>query len=113
MWKPGDSAKLVDGTLCVIVRIYKNGSAQIRYAHPALQGDVLRRCSLGQLVPLSTQRMIAREECTNLKMVAGNEQRFTRVIIEHDVQHWVGMGWIVERPATEEDYRQYAVVIDA
>lgn len=35
-----------------------------------------------------------------------------RVIHEKQVKHWVGIGWVTERPANQEDYNNFPEVID-
>lgn len=33
-------------------------------------------------------------ELSSLKMAAGNEKKFPRVVLDGDVRDWVGIGWI-------------------
>lgn len=37
---------------------------------------------------------IKRSELQNLRMVAGNERKYRKVIIDGRVKEWVGIGWI-------------------
>jgi hypothetical protein len=55
---------------------------------------------------------VTRSQLRKIRMVAGNEKRFQRVI-DHGVVHdWVAIGWIEIREATDEDYKKYPVVVD-
>lgn len=38
--------------------------------------------------------MIKRSELKNLRMAAGNERKYRKVIIDGRVKEWVGIGWI-------------------
>lgn len=49
---------------------------------------------------------------SNLRMVAGNEKKYSRVIMEKHVLHWVSLGWVNEGPARSSDFEVYPVVID-
>jgi formylmethanofuran dehydrogenase subunit C len=53
-----------------------------------------------------------RKELSNLLMVAGNEKKYGTVVIDGQVKTWVGIGWITEREATEEDLKNLPVVED-
>ena len=53
-----------------------------------------------------------RTELSNLRMVAGNEKKYSTVVIDGLVKTWVGIGWITEREATAEDMKTYPVVED-
>lgn len=53
------------------------------------------------------------DDVTVLRMVAGNEKRFTRVIHDGFVKEWVGMGWIALNRATAQDRRTYPTVVPA
>lgn len=37
---------------------------------------------------------VKRSELTNLRMVAGNDRKYDKVIIDGRVKEWVGIGWI-------------------
>lgn len=50
-------------------------------------------------------------ELSAVKMVAGNENRYTRVIDSGNLKNWVGFGWIDEGPASAEDRAKYPEVI--
>lgn len=39
-------------------------------------------------------KKIHRSELSNLKMVCGNEKKFTKVIMDGIVKQWVGFGWV-------------------
>ena len=49
---------------------------------------------------------------STLRMAAGNEKKYSRVIMKDSVMFWVGIGWINERPAQPADFEVYPVVID-
>lgn len=49
---------------------------------------------------------------SNLRMVAGNEKKYSRVIMEKHVLHWVSLGWVNEGPAQPADFEVYPVVTD-
>ena len=49
---------------------------------------------------------------SNLRMVAGNEKKYSRVIQDGHVLHWVSLGWVNEGPARPSDYSAYPEVID-
>jgi hypothetical protein len=46
---------------------------------------------------------VKRSELTSLKMVAGNEKKYRRVIMYGVVNEWTGIGWITLKKATIED----------
>lgn len=56
-------------------------------------------------------KKIKASECSNLRMVAGNEKRFSKVIQGNDVMEWVGIGWIRIRTATAADRRKLKTVL--
>lgn len=58
------------------------------------------------------QQTITRAELTNLRMVVGNEKKYSVVIIDGVVKEWVGIGWIEIRKPTEEDLKTLPVVED-
>jgi hypothetical protein len=45
-------------------------------------------------------------------MTAGNEKKYTRVILDDHVRNWVGFAWVDEGPATDEDRKNYPTVED-
>lgn len=49
---------------------------------------------------------------STLRMAAGNERLYSRVILNNSVRFWVGIGWVNEGPAQEKDFEVYPVVID-
>jgi hypothetical protein len=56
--------------------------------------------------------IVKRSELTTLRMVAGNEKKYDTIIVDGEVKTWVGIGWITEREATEEDYELLPFVED-
>lgn len=59
-----------------------------------------------------TQQTIKRRELTNLRMVVGNEKKYSVVIIDGVVKEWIGIGWLELREPTEEDLKTFPVVED-
>jgi hypothetical protein len=55
---------------------------------------------------------IKRSELSNIKMVVGNEDRISKVILDGNVRQWVGIGWVDEGPATAADKLKYPRVLD-
>ena len=53
---------------------------------------------------------VKRSELTNMKMVSGNESKYSRIIVDGVVKNWIGFGWIPEGKATKDDYNKYPVV---
>lgn len=49
---------------------------------------------------------------STLRMAAGNEKKYSRVIMKDSVMFWVGIGWVKEGPAQPADFEVYPVVID-
>lgn len=49
---------------------------------------------------------------SNLRMAAGNEKLYSRVIRQGSVMFWVGICWVKEGPARPSDYGAYPEVID-
>lgn len=49
-------------------------------------------------------------ELSKLKMTAGNENSYSKVIQDGRSLQWVGIGWIDLGAATEEDYSNYPEV---
>uniref|UniRef100_A0A6M3IMZ0 Uncharacterized protein n=1 Tax=viral metagenome TaxID=1070528 RepID=A0A6M3IMZ0_9ZZZZ len=55
---------------------------------------------------------ISRQELSNLKMVAGNEKKYQKVIdSDGKVIEWVGIGWIEIKAAEPNDYNLYPVIV--
>lgn len=50
-------------------------------------------------------------QLSKLRMVAGNETKFSRVIHEGVVKEWVGIGWIKLEKATEFELQNLPIVI--
>ena len=57
-------------------------------------------------------QVIPRKEISKLRMVAGNETLFTKIIDGGKVFQWVGIGWIDEGEADPNDYASLPVVAD-
>ena len=55
---------------------------------------------------------ITRKELSNLRMVAGNEKKYGKVIMGGVLKEWIGFGWIVLRIATEKDRKRYPEVVE-
>jgi len=55
---------------------------------------------------------IKSKEVSNIKMVAGNEKKFTKVIHNKHIKKWVGIGWVTERKATKVDYKTIPEVVE-
>ena len=58
-------------------------------------------------------KYITPEELSSVRMVSGNENKFS-VIIDPEMvlkkKRWVGIGWVDEGEATADDLRKYPVV---
>lgn len=50
-------------------------------------------------------------EVSNIKMVSGNEKKYTKIIHNGIVKEWVGIGWIPLNEATQEDNEKYPTVV--
>jgi hypothetical protein len=57
-------------------------------------------------------KKVTRNAVSNVRMVAGNEKKHPRVILDGIVKNWVGFGWVDEGKATTEDKRKYPTVED-
>jgi hypothetical protein len=55
---------------------------------------------------------VKRRELDNLRMVGGNEARYSTVIDQGQVKEWVGIGWISLGPPTREQRKTLPIVID-
>lgn len=55
---------------------------------------------------------VIRSELSNLKMVSGNEAKYSVVIDGGVRKEWVGIGWIEAGPAIPADFDVYPVVVD-
>jgi hypothetical protein len=49
-------------------------------------------------------------ELETLRMVTGNEKKYSKVIVDGQVKEWVGIGWI--DIDDEPDEKLYPVVVD-
>lgn len=56
-------------------------------------------------------KTVKASQVTNLKMVAGNENRISRVIDHGVLREWVAIGWITIRKAIKADFKRYPKVI--
>jgi hypothetical protein len=61
---------------------------------------------------LTPNKTVLRSELSKLKMVAGNERKYRKVIVDRTVMEWVGIGWIILRPASGMDHDKFPVVVD-
>ncbi len=50
-------------------------------------------------------------EVTSLRMAAGNEKKYSKVILNGHLREWVGIGWIDTGPATTSQLRRYPHVV--
>ena len=50
-------------------------------------------------------KIVKRSELSTIRMVAGNEKKYQRVIQNGIVKNWVGFGWVNEGEATNMDYK--------
>ncbi len=57
-------------------------------------------------------KSVKSSELSNIKMVAGNEKKYSRVIMDGNVKNWVGFGWVTEGAATDADKEKYPTVED-
>jgi len=57
-------------------------------------------------------KTVKRNELSNIRMVAGNEKKYSMVILNDHLKEWVGIGWVVIRLATDEDRKNYPTVED-
>lgn len=55
---------------------------------------------------------VKRAELSNLKMVAGNEKKYSKVVVDGQLKEWIGFGWIPLRRATKKDRETYPIVED-
>jgi hypothetical protein len=58
-------------------------------------------------------KKIPRREVSNRRMIEGNENKYSIVILEGELKEWVGIGWIDIGPATNEDRKKYPTVKDS
>jgi hypothetical protein len=62
-------------------------------------------------MPKKITKTVKRSELTNLKMVAGNEKRYSTVIIDGYVKDWVGFGWVTLDKATAADKKKFPTAV--
>lgn len=62
--------------------------------------------------PTKTPDPVKRDELTPMKMVAGNENLYSRVVDDGRLRGWVGIGWVDEGMATDEHRALYPTVVD-
>lgn len=55
---------------------------------------------------------VKRSELSILRMVAGNEDLYTKVVDGDRLREWVGIGWVDVGMATEEHRTLYPTVIE-
>ena len=55
---------------------------------------------------------VQRNELSNIRMVAGNEKKYKKVILDGMVKEWIGIGWIDLRKATAKDKKKFPTVKD-
>ncbi len=55
---------------------------------------------------------VLRSELTNLRMVAGNEKKYSRVVIDGALKEWVGIGWVRIRTASDRDKAVYPTMVE-
>lgn len=94
-WMGGPGRRTVEGA--------RNG-LKVRYGLTYQRGKFLRSV-------ISPPKTVPVSELSTLKMVAGGEKKHSVVIHDGEVKRWVGIGWITERKATEEDLKDYPVAI--
>ena len=55
---------------------------------------------------------VLRSDLSNLRMVAGNEKKYNRVVDGNMLLEWVGIGWCKFRVATARDKAIYPTVVE-
>lgn len=55
---------------------------------------------------------VKRSELSILRMVAGNEDLYTKVVDGDRLREWVGIGWVDVGMATEEHRTLYPTVVE-
>ena len=61
---------------------------------------------------MNHMKTVKASDCDTMKMVAGNEKKFTTIIHNGHRKHWVGFGWVDEGEATDEDKKKFPTVLD-
>ena len=57
-------------------------------------------------------KTVKRSKLSNLRMTAGQEKKYSVVVVDGRVKEWVGIGWIDLREATAEDREKYPVAVE-
>ena len=57
-------------------------------------------------------KVICRSDVSTLRMVAGNEKKYSVIILDGSLKEWVGIGWIDIGKASPEDSKKYPTVVD-
>ena len=55
---------------------------------------------------------VKRSELSNVHMAGGNEEKYTKIILDDHVHNWVGFAWVDEGKATKSDKQKYPTVVD-
>lgn len=53
---------------------------------------------------------VSYEDVSTLKMTSGNEKKISKVILNGNIEEWVGIGWVTLQEAEENDYYLYPEV---
>lgn len=67
--------------------------------------------SLGVLCRKHAPKTVKRSELSSIKMVAGNEKKFNKVIADGQLKEWIGFGWIDIRKPTAADEQHYPFAV--
>jgi|GEM_PF-6549890 len=62
-------------------------------------------------VALSKMELVEISKLSRLRMVAGIEKRYSKVVHRNIIKEWVGIGWIELAYATNADYFIHPVVV--
>ena len=57
-------------------------------------------------------KKIPRSELSTIRMVAGNEKKYSTVIVDGVIKDWVGFGWVGEDTPTAEQRKTIPEVED-
>ena len=57
-------------------------------------------------------KTVRRSEISNIRMAAGNEKKYSMVILNGGLKEWVGIGWIPIRSATDDDRKKWPTVAE-
>lgn len=58
-------------------------------------------------------RTVTFQEVSIMAMASGGERTISNVIHDGKLMHWVGIGWVEVREATEADKEQHPSVVSA